>query len=334
MQSMKSIPFLSIVSIFAAMPASGIEAPPDDAPPPVEVAPPVDERPRSGVLEAMPDDAPAPAPAPFGAPAYLGVVSIGVPGLLAEHLGLKAGEGVVIQAVMPDGPAASAGLAVHDVITRLAGDPVGSSGELSARVTARKAGESVRLDVIHKGAPKQVDVTLGSRPAQNAAAPEPRPLDGLKLDGIPKDLAERIRRTIEGNLEDLRFEFERGMEEAAPHIEDAMREMRERMGRAVEEFNIPGVPEDGRFQIHRGASLRLMDEQGSIELKSVDGGKEITIRDKEDKIIWSGPWDTEQDKASAPDEIRRRVERLDIEAGGDGLRLRLRGAPPVPAEPE
>lgn len=320
---MKTIFFITLASSIAVLPVLGIEAPPDDAPPPAEVAPPA----------GAPEAPAAPAPAQQAAPAYLGVVSMTVPEMLAEHLGLKAGEGVVVRALMPDGPAAKAGLAVHDVITRLAGEPVGSSEELSARVAARKAGETVRLDVIHKGKQAEVELTLGSRP-EHLAAPAPQALDQLNLDGIPKDLADRIRRMIEGNLGDLRLDFERGMDEAAPQIEDAMRQMRERMGKAMEDLKIPEMPQGGGFEIHRGATLRLMDDQGSIELKSVEGGKEITVRDKDDKIIWTGPWDTEQDKAAAPEDIRRRVERLDFDTGGNGLRLRLRDFPPVPEDPE
>jgi hypothetical protein len=68
-----------------------------------------------------------------------------------------------------------------------------------------------------------------------------------------------------------------------------------------------------------------MDDQGSIELKAVDGGKEITVRDPQDQIIWSGPWDTEQDKAAAPDDVRQRIERLNFDGQGNGLRLQFRG---------
>jgi hypothetical protein len=70
-----------------------------------------------------------------------------------------------------------------------------------------------------------------------------------------------------------------------------------------------------------------MDDQGSIELKSNEGGKEITVRDKDQNITWTGPWDTDQDKAAAPDDVRKRVERLDFDSGANGLRLRLRNIP-------
>lgn len=308
------------------MPVFAIEAPPDDAPPPVEVSPPA----------TAPEAPPAAAgPVEKDAVAYLGVVSTTVPEMLAEHLGLKPGEGIVVRALMPDGPAAKAGLAVHDVISRVGDKPVGSSEELTARIAARKPGETIRLDVIHQGKAAGLDVTLGNRP-ENIGAPMPGALDQLKLDGVPKDLADRVRRMIEGNLGELKLDFENGLNEAAPQIEDAMRQMRERMGQAMQGLKVPEVPQQGGIQggieIHQGATFRLMDDQGSIELKSKEGGKEITVRDKDQNITWTGPWDTDQDKAAAPDDVRRRVERLDFDSGANGLRLRLRNVPQVPGE--
>lgn len=324
MHHMKTIFLTTLTAGLAAVPVYAIEAPPDDAPPPVEVAPPA----------APPMAPPAAAPMVKAETAYLGVVSTVIPEMLAEHLGLQAGEGIVVRALMPDGPAAKAGLAVHDVITRIAGQPVGSSEDLTRQVTARHPGDNVRLDVIHKGKPAGIDVTLGSRP-DDLAAQAPRPLDDLNLDGVPRELADRVRRMIEGNLGEMRLDFEKGVEEAAPQVEDAMRQIRERLGKAMEGMKIPDVPEHGGIEIHQGATFRLMDDQGSIELKSSnEGGKEITVRDKDDKIIWTGPWDTEQDKAAAPEDIRQRVERLKFDATGNGLHLNFRNVPPIPENPE
>lgn len=323
---MKKISRITIAAWLTAMPVFGIEAPPDDAPPPVEVTP------SPGVLEAPPAAA---GPVGKAAVAYLGVISTAVPEMLADHLGLKAGQGIVVSAVMPEGPAAKAGLVVHDVITNIAGDPVGSPEELTVRINARQPGDHIRMDVIHQGKASGIDVTLGERPA-HLAAPAPGPLDQLNLEGVPEDIANRVRRMIEGNLGEMQLDFQKGVDQAAPQIEDAMRQMREQIGKAMEGFKLPEGPQQGGIQggveVHQGATFRLMDNDGSIELKSFEGGKEITVRDKDQNIVWTGPWDTEQDKAAAPEDVRRRVERLDFDAGGNGLKLRLRNIPPVPGE--
>jgi len=303
---MKALSLIPLTAWLSALPVYAIEAPPDDAPPPAEVGQPAAE-----------------APAEKSDIAYLGVVSATVPEMLADHLNLKVGEGIVVRALMPDGPAAKAGLVVNDVITSVAGKPVGTSDELTARIAAQKPGDTVRLDVIHRGKSAGVDIVLGHRPAR-AEAPALGALDELNLDGVPKDLADRVKRMIEGNLGELKFDLEQGVEEAAPQIEDAMREMRERMGQAMRGMKIPDIGQQGGVEIHQGATFRLMDEQGSLELKAKDGGKEITVRDRDQNITWTGPWDTEQDKAAAPEDVRRRVERLDFDSGANGLRFRLR----------
>ena len=310
------------LGLLAVTPLLAIEAPPDDAPPPAE-------------LPQQQADAPAEAPvAPAAQPAYLGVVAVAVPEMLAGHLGLADGEGVLVQALSPDGPAAKAGLAAHDIITRIDGNPVASSADLTREVGKRQPGQQARLDVIHNGKAGTLDITLGARPA-GLVAPAPQALDELNLDGIPNELAERIRRMIEGNLGEMQLDLERGVEQPVPQIEDAMRDMRKRMEDALKQPlqlpEIPAAPAPGGIQIHQGATFRLMDDQGSVEMKSDDGGKEITVRDKNDKILWTGPWDTEQDKAAAPDEIRRRIERLDFDNNGNGLRFQFRGGgAPVP----
>jgi hypothetical protein len=328
MYPMKTIFLTTLGAGLLAAAAFGIEAPPDNAPPPPQAG----ETPQPEAPVARPRAA---NPAPNAQTAYLGVVSTGIPEMLSAHLDLKPGEGIVVRAVMPDGPAAKAGLTVHDVIIRVAGQAVGSSEDLTKQVTTRQPGDTIRLDVIHKGKPAEIEVTLGSRPDQ-LAAPMLQPLDELNLDGIPRELADRVRGMIEGNLGDLPLDPENGMRHAAPQIEDAIREMRERMAKAMGDLKVPEAPQQGGIEVHQGATIRLMDEQGSIELKSNDGGKEITVRGKDDKIIWTGPWDTEQDKAAAPDEIRQRVERLDFDTGFErnGLRLRLRGGNPGPEQPE
>jgi hypothetical protein len=282
---------------------------------------------------AQPNEA---APIEKAALPYLGVVSNPVTPTLAEHLALKPGEGIVVGAVMPDGPAEKAGVAVHDVITHLGGEPVGSSEELTHRVTSHKPGDAVKLKLIQKGKPAELEVVLGTRPDQ-LVMQEPQALDQLNLEGVPQDLADRVRRMIEGNLGELKLDLGQDVGEAAPQVEDAMREVRERMEKAMRDMQVPEIPQggiqipqggiqipQGGIRIHQGATLRMMDDEGSIEVKTNEDGKEVTVRDKDNHITWTGPWDTEQDKAAAPDDIRKRVERINIDDAGNGLRFNFR----------
>jgi hypothetical protein len=303
------------LAVLLASPVIAIEAPPDDAPPPPEIAPAREAGPQANQeVEPQPNE-PAPARA------YLGVVAEKVPDMLAAHLGLDAGSGIVLRAVMPGSPATGAGLEVHDVITRFGGDPVTCSDDLTASINARKPGEKVQLDLIRRGEAQKLDVALGNRPA-DLAGPAILPLEQLNLDGIPDPFAERVRRMLEGNLAEPMPDFGQGIHDVPAEIEQAMRQMHERMLQMAE--GMPEIPEAGAIRMNHGATFRLMDEEGSIELKSIEGGKEVTVRDLQGNITWTGPWDTEQDKAGAPEEVRRRVERLNIEDNANGLRLKFR----------
>jgi hypothetical protein len=317
---MRTIPIFPLAAGLFALPCSplfAIEAPEDDAPPPLEAARPDNGEPAQ--------DKPADAAEARKESAYMGVVSADVPAMLADHLGLQEDEGVVVRALAPESPAAKAGLAVHDVITRVDGQAVGSSEALAKQVAGHQPGDKVRLDLVHKGKATVIEVTLAKRPADLAEA-GPWPLDELQLDGIPKDMADRLKGMIEGNLGELQIDPE-ALGENPPQAEDAMRDIRKRMEKAMEGLKLQPLPQGGGIRLHQGATFRLMDDQGSIELKSSDGGKEITVRDKENKITWSGPWDTEQDKAAAPEEIRKRVERLNIGMEGNGFKLEFRQQP-------
>ncbi len=325
--------FLLTAGVVAALApvVRAIESPADDAPPPPVVQPPVGEKAagQADKPELKPDIQPAAAES-----AYLGVATSDVPDLLAAHLGLKPGEGIVVQGVMPDGPAAKAGIAKHDVITRLAGQPVASAEDLSAKVREHRPGEVVRLNVIREGKASETDVTLGSRPAEVAGI-RPEPLGDLNLQGLPKELADRVRGVIEGNLGAMEWQpGDAGAFEAPPQMEDAMRQMKERMEKAMQGLAIPKTPDGLAAEGQHAATIRLMDEQGSIELKSTDGSKEVTIRDKENHITWTGPWDTEQDRAAAPADVRQRVERLNLDTRIQGNGIHLRGGfPPLEIQP-
>jgi len=109
---------------------------------------------------------------------------------------------------------------------------------------------------------------------------------------------------------------------AAPEINKALQDLPKRMRDAIEAG--PGQREQkpGANRTNQGATVSVRGDWGSIEFKSVDGGKEITARDPQGKVVWTGPWDTEQDKAGAPEDVRQRVERLNFE-----------GRPPFPRPP-
>ncbi len=321
---MKKHPF-ALFSIAAAtgmlvMPLCAIETPADNTPPPAEA---VEHTPTAGS-----DKAPAADKSIKQNTGYLGIITAEIPDMLTEHLNLKTGEGVIVRSLAPDGPAAKAGVAVNDVITKVAGQAVGSQLDISRQMAAHKPGESIKLDVIHQGKPSNLDVTLGNRPDEVGQAQAAPLEEELPLDGIPKDMANRIRGAIQGNLG----------EEQIPMLPN-MNELKKRMQlqlQGMQKMDGANLPKG--IESHSNATIRMMDQDGSIEIKSVDNdGKEVTLRDKDNKIIWSGPWDTEQDKAAAPPEVQKKAQMLNLNSSFNGanrgIQLQFGGGIPQPVIP-
>jgi serine protease Do len=293
--------------LLAALPALAIEPPRDDAPPPPSVR---------KDLPSAPAEAENKGQRGFDTPvrdrvsrpernvAYIGLITAEVPDLLAVHVGLQEREGVLIRELAPGGPAEKAGFEKFDIITRVGGKAVGSPEEFSEVIAANKPEAEIAIDFIHQGKSATKNVKLETRPAP-AQANRPDPLDSLDLGNLPDEQARRIRDLIDRRL--------RGIREQQDELEKSFG-FSETPGRGVK-----------GFQFRSDATFRLMDENGSIEMKSSDGSKEITVRDRANKITWSGPWDTDQDKAAAPKEIRDRIDKfkLDDNFRGNGFRFRM-----------
>jgi S1-C subfamily serine protease len=112
--------------------------------------------------------------------AYLGVTSESLYPQLAEHLGLDADAGALITDVVNDSPADDAGLRGStgndtfqlrqvktggDVVIAVGGKPVLANDDLSTLIATHEPGDQVTLDILRDGEKDNVEVTLGSRPA-------------------------------------------------------------------------------------------------------------------------------------------------------------------------
>jgi len=86
-----------------------------------------------------------------------------------RRLGLEHDRGLVVLSVEPDGPAASAGLLVGDVIMKLGGRPIEDVEDMvDALGAADVVGRSFELDLVRGGERVKADVLIGERPRQSA----------------------------------------------------------------------------------------------------------------------------------------------------------------------
>src|SRR5213592_1610353 len=83
---------------------------------------------------------------------------------IADSLGLKRAEGALVAEPQTNSPAAKAGIESGDVITSVNGEPVKDARELARTIGGFAPGAAVKLNVLHKGQDKTVNITLGQLP--------------------------------------------------------------------------------------------------------------------------------------------------------------------------
>lgn len=250
---------------------------------------------------------------------FLGLSTAVIPEMVAEHLGIGADSGVIVRTVCPDSPAVEAGLAENDIILSINGTPVADPGLFSETIRAHNVGDKLEIELIRKGKPNKAQVTLTERPAELSAHLEAEPF----LEGLPRAQADRLRGLMEQNPQGFGADHLGILPDQ--HLENTFRKMREQMNRALEQ-EIPPITqgEDGGVRFQQNSTIRLMDHEGSVEIKSSNGDTQVAVRDTANNAVWQGPWNSDKDKESAPQDIRERIDRVNVgSANGRGFTFRF-----------
>jgi serine protease Do len=95
---------------------------------------------------------------------WIGVQIQPVTADIADSLGLKKAEGALVAEPQDNSPAAKAGIESGDVITAVNGETVKDARELARTIGGFAPGTSVKLNILHKGSDKVVNLTLGTLP--------------------------------------------------------------------------------------------------------------------------------------------------------------------------
>jgi putative serine protease PepD len=90
-------------------------------------------------------------------------IGISTEPLLASTTGQAGTQGLRVAAVVPGGPAATAGLQVGDIITSIDGQPAESSDQLMAVALTKRAGDRVQIGYERGGSPATTTITLAAR---------------------------------------------------------------------------------------------------------------------------------------------------------------------------
>ncbi|MBN1114743.1 MAG: PDZ domain-containing protein, partial [Oligoflexia bacterium] len=126
---------------------------------------------------------------------WLGISMGEIDSSITEYLGIKPDtEGVIVAEVVPNSPAAKAGLKSYDIITTFGGKPVKNPQDLAVAVKRAEPGKKYGVDIIRKGKSLKLDVVLSTEKEENYASSAGSGSDGsssVSLYGIYADDLDR-----------------------------------------------------------------------------------------------------------------------------------------------
>ncbi len=259
---------------------------------------------------------------------FLGIETSEVPSVVSEQLGLAKGFGLVVDYVVPESPAAAAGILQNDILKMLNDQILVEPGQLAKLVRSFAEGTSVTFTILRKGAEIKVTAKLMKRDM-----PVGRGMFGRGF----KDWEWKLDDAIEKGLGKFGDEHERGqlIEQA---VENARREVKRageearRAGdearRAFTRLRISGDDEGLKTtKIDLGkAQIVFSDSQGELKIENVEGKKILTAKDAAGRLLFSGPVDTKEEQDKVPAGVRERFDKLQVKD--------LPGIEPVPPTTE
>lgn len=95
----------------------------------------------------------------------LGVMVTSLTPELRTHFGAAADRGVLVARVQPGTPAASAGIAVGDVIVEIGGTAMDSAGDVIDALARVEPGKRVTVNVVRAGQARSLEATLTDPPS-------------------------------------------------------------------------------------------------------------------------------------------------------------------------
>ena len=146
-------------------------------------------------------------PAPEDKGTFLGVLFCPLPEALLDHLPqLPHDSGVLVTHVLPDSPAAKAGLRRHDILLRYDGEKIRDGDHMARLIRAGKEGQQVEVVLVRAGKEMKVTVKLGLGPVLRIASEKRSGTPGAAKPGGPSALSVTAV-PMDGNRMKVTFEY-------------------------------------------------------------------------------------------------------------------------------
>lgn len=220
-------------------------------------------------------------PAPMKLQAYLGVVTRGAGPDIAAQLKLGEGFGLIVEDVLPESPAAAAGVQPNDLLRLLDDQLLVNPAQLEALVRRAGKDKEVTLTLLREGTEQKVTVKIGEK-----MMPVRRPMAnaGGGGDFFPQgNPAPRPVRDGNRPYDDYR---------AGPPRDDA------------------SFDRDTRYATDRARVVRR-DDSGTYEIARGNGTRIFSAKKPDGTLIWKGPVETEEDRQAMPEEVRKKFTEIE-----------------------
>lgn len=117
---------------------------------------------------------------------WLGVETAEVSGEKAKELKLPTEHGVLLTEIVPDSPAAKAGLKANDVVTEFNGQRVEGAAQFRRMIHETPTGRAVQLTVWREGRLQTISVTLGKSESRHSLTAIPREGWRIEMPRMPR----------------------------------------------------------------------------------------------------------------------------------------------------
>ena len=241
---------------------------------------------------------------------FLGVETSQVPNVVSDQLGLSKGLGLVVDYVVPNSPAASAGVQQNDILKMLNDQILMEPTQLRKLLQTFSEGTEVTLTILRKGQEQKITVKLAKKEMPQRHSLMPGGNHDMHWDfDETGDVGEQMQELKE-QLGDTQRGIIRG---AVIQAHEAAKRAREDARRAAREIRILST-DNGALKatkIDLGKVLIVFsDGKGEMKLENVNGKKLLTAKDPQGKLLFSGPVETKEDLDKVPADVRDRYERL------------------------
>lgn len=245
---------------------------------------------------------------------FLGVETSQVPNVVSEQLGLTKGLGLVVDYVVPNSPAASAGVQQNDILKMLNDQILMEPTQLRKLLQTFSEGTEVTLTILRKGQEQKITVKLAKKEMPQRHSMMPGGNHDMQWDfdetGDVGDQMQELKEQLKEQLGDTQRGIIRG---AVIQAHEAARRARADARRAAREIRILSN-DNGMLKATKidlgNAQIVFRDDKGEMKLENLNGKKLLTVKDPQGKLLFSGPVESKDDLDKVPADVRGRYGRL------------------------